>query len=124
MTKALQRNQIFCIYFCCRSWVDSHMRTRMEWGGGTAVNFPEIEGTEEISTVQEDQINSNYSRKPERIHQSIQRDLKNGTAELLTAVCNLSPKTSLIPEEWRQANTTPNFRRNFWEGWENYSHIR
>lgn len=77
-----------------------------------------------MSTVQEDQMNSNYSPKPERIHQRIQRDLKDGTAELLAAVCNLSPKTSLIPEEWRQVNMTPNFRRNFWEGWENYSRIR
>lgn len=88
------------------------------------MNFPEIEGTEEMTTVQEDQMNSIYSPKPERIHQSIQRDLKEGTAELLTEVCNLSPKTSLILEEWRQVNMTPNFRRNFWEGWEKYSHTR
>lgn len=63
------------------------------------MNFSEMEGTEEVSMVQVDQMNSNNSPKAERIYQSIQKDLKDRTAELLTAVCNLSPKTSLIPEE-------------------------
>lgn len=69
--------------------------------------------------VQIDQMNSNKSPKTERIHQIIPKDLKDGTAELLLAVCNLSAKTSLIPEEWRQANVTPTFRRDSWEGQEN-----
>lgn len=80
------------------------------------MNFSEIEGTEEVSMVQVDQMNSNKSPKWDRIHQSIQKEPKDGTVELLTAVCNLSLKTSFIPEEWRQGNMTPNFRRDSWEG--------
>lgn len=43
-------------------------------------------------------MNSNNSSKPQRIHQSISKELKDGTAELLRAVCKLSPKTSLKTE--------------------------
>ncbi|XP_030051022.1 uncharacterized protein LOC115464802, partial [Microcaecilia unicolor] len=48
---------------------------------------------------------------PDGIHPRVLIELKNELAELLLEICNLSLKSSVVPEDWRVANVTPIFKK-------------
>ncbi|XP_065409551.1 dnaJ homolog subfamily C member 12 isoform X1 [Chrysemys picta bellii] len=53
----------------------------------------------------------NKSPGPDGIHPRILKELKCEIAELLTMVCNLSFKSSSVPNDWKIVNVTPIFKR-------------
>ena len=83
----------------------------------TEVVFKGAEELKEISIHREDvlqlldKLKSSKSPGPDGIHPRVLKELKYEIADLLLVICELSLKSSLIPEDWRIANVTPIFKK-------------
>ncbi|CAM4722295.1 unnamed protein product, partial [Lepidochelys kempii] len=60
---------------------------------------------------QTDKLNSNKSLGPDGIHLRVLKELKCEIAGLLTGICNLSFKSTSVPNDWRIANVMPIFKK-------------
>lgn len=51
---------------------------------------------------------------PDGIYQRVIKDLKAGTVDLLTEICNLFLLLASVVENWKLANVTPIFKNGSW----------
>lgn len=71
----------------------------------------EIKETVEEVIEQRDRTNAKMSLRLHGIHSRVLSEIKDDIIELLTAVCNLSLKISLISEEGRVVNEAQIFKK-------------
>jgi hypothetical protein len=69
------------------------------------------------------ELNTNKSQGVDGLHPKLLYELRNSLVKPLTALFNMSLKTGRLPQDWRDANVTPLFKKGARDKPENYRPI-